>query len=282
MRKKSRELPMNSLFRAVDTISKMHIPTHAANAGYFIVMAIFPALLLLMSILRYTPLEVETLLEVLDSLLPDALMGVTTRLVNSCYQNTSGTMVGLSAVTALWSASRGMHGLLTGLNAVYDVAEDRSYLFTRGISMVYTFLFLLVLLLTLVLHVFGNIILGFFSAMENEVVRFLVGLVDLRFFLLLAIQTLIFTMMYMALPNRRNRFWQSLPGGVLASLGWLVFSDLFSMYVEHFDRYSNIYGSIYTVALGMLWLYFCMMIIFFGGALNRWLMGENVPEEPGK
>lgn len=275
MRNFSEDSSMGKLIHALDTINKMHIPTHAANAGYFVVMAIFPALLLLMSILRYTPLEVQTLLEVLDSLLPDALMGVTTRLVNSCYQNTSGTMVGVSAVAALWSASRGMYGLLTGLNAVYGVREDRSYLLTRGLSMVYTFLFLLVLLLTLVLHVFGNIILNFFSAMDNALVDFLVGLVDLRFFLLLIVQTLIFTLMHMALPNRRNRFWQSFPGGLLSSLGWLIFSDLFSMYVEYFDRYSNIYGSIYTLALGMLWLYFCMMIIFFGGALNRWLAEEQ-------
>lgn len=275
MREFSKNEPVGKAIDALKTIDQMHIPTHAANAGYFVVMAVFPALLLLMSILRYTPLEVETLLEVLDTLLPTALMGVTTRLVNSCYQNTSGTVVGVSAIAALWSASRGMHGLLTGLNAVYGVSENRNYFLTRGLSMLYTFLFLLVLLLTLVLHVFGNIILGFFSAVDNPVVHFLVGLVDLRFFLLLIVQTLIFTLMYVALPNQRNRFWQSFPGGLLSSLGWLIFSDLFSMYVEHYDQYSNIYGSIYTLALGMLWLYFCMMIIFFGGALNRWLAEEQ-------
>ena len=260
---------------AARSISQLHIPLHAANAGYFIVLAIFPALLLVLSVLRYTSLQVETLVEVLGSFLPQALMDGTEELVISTYQNASGAVVGLSAVTALWSASRGIYGLLTGLNAVYGVSESRNYLYTRGISVVYTFAFLLVMLLTLSLHVFGNSILGFLVSIDNPVVIFLTDLIDLRFFLLLAIQTLVFTLMFMALPNKRNRFWSSLPGGVLASLGWLVFSDIFSIYVENFDRYSNVYGSIYAVALGMLWLYCCLSILFFGGALNRWLMDEK-------
>ena len=52
----------------------------------------------------------------------------------------------------------------------------------------------------------------------------------------------------------------------------LAFSDLFSRYVEYFPNYANIYGSVYAVALAMLWLYFCVCIIFYGAALNRWLM----------
>lgn len=259
----------------IRTVSEMRIPLHAANAGYFMVLAVFPTLLLILSLLRYTPLELDALLEVLASFLPAALMDSAEELVISTYQNASGAVVGLSAATALWSASRGLYGLLTGLNAIYGVSESRGYLYTRTISVVYTFLFLLVLLLTLVFHVFGNAILGFLTSIDNPVVIFLVDLIDLRFFLLLGIQSLIFTLMYMALPNKRNRFWQSLPGGVLASLGWLVFSDIFSIYVENFDRYSNIYGSIYAVALGMLWLYCCLSILFFGGALNRWLTQEK-------
>lgn len=260
---------------AIEDFGKLNIPIHAASTGYFLVLSLFPSLLLLMSILRYTALEVETLIEVLYTILPDALMGIVTRLVNSCYQNSSGAVVGVSAVTALWSGSLGIHGLRRGLNAVYGVTEDRNYFHTRFISMVYTFLFLLVLILTLVLHVFGDILLDYFISLNIPLLGFLVELLDWRFFLLLAVQTLVFTLMYMALPNRRNRFLESLPGGVLASLGWLIFSDLFSMYVTYFDRYSNIYGSIYTIALGMLWLYICMMILLFGGALNHWLSGDR-------
>lgn len=259
---------------AVQAVQRLHIPLHAANAGYFIILSVFPALLLILSLLRYTGLQVETLVDFLHSFLPAALMDAAEELVFSTYQSTSGAVVGLSAVTTLWSASRGIYGLLTGLNAVYGVAEDRGYFFTRGISFVYTFAFFLVMLLTLALHVFGNTIIGWLTMIDNAVLIFLLDLLDLRFFLLLILQTLIFTLMFMALPNKRNRFRESLPGGLFASLGWLVFSDMYSIYVENFQNYSNIYGSVYAIALALLWLYCCMAILFAGGALNRYLMAD--------
>ena len=177
----------------------------------------------------------------------------------------------MSALTALWSASRGIYGLLTGLNAIYGVSENRGYLYTRSISVLYTFLFLLVLLLTLVLHVFGTTIAGWIPHTTNALLLLLTDIIDLRFFLLLFVQTATFTAMFMALPNKRNRLSESLPGALLASIGWLVFSDIFSIYVEHFSSYANIYGSVYAVALSMLWLYCCLSIVFYGGALNRFL-----------
>ena len=247
------------------------IPLHAAYAGYFIILAAFPALLMLLSLLRFTGLQVEIFVDMMGDFLPKALMETAEGLVYSTWVNSTGTVLGLSALTALWSASRGIYGLLRGLNAVYDAWENRGYFYTRAISMVYTFLFCIVLILTLVLHVFGNAILGRLSMVDNPVVIFLVDLVDVRFFLLLILQSLIFTLMYMVLPNGRNGFGSSLPGGILSSMGWLVFSDLFSIYVERFNRYSLIYGSVYALALGMLWLYCCLSILFYGGALNHWL-----------
>ena len=59
--------------------------------------------------------------------------------------------------------------------------------------------------------------------------------------------------------------------GILTSIGWMVFSDLFSIYVTHFSSYANIFGSVYAIALGMLWLYCCISILLYGGALNRYL-----------
>ena len=256
-------------------ISAMHIPFRAAYGAYFLILSLFPALLLVLSSLRLTGLTVEDLVELVSGILPAAMVEGAEGLIYSTYRNASSAVTGLSVVTLLWSSSKGVYGLLTGLNAVYDVEEDRGYVFTRAISVVYALLFLVVLVLTLVLHVFGNAVFRWLSMVDNPVVIFLVDLVDVRFFLLLMLQSLIFTLMYMVLPNGRNGFGSSLPGGILSSVGWLVFSDLFSIYVEHFNRYSLIYGSVYALALGMLWLYCCLSILFYGGALNHWLSSRK-------
>lgn len=229
-------------------ISVLRVNLYAANASFFMVLAVFPGLLLLLGLLRYTPLEVERLGELLAGFLPEALAEGAEELILLTYDNTSGLTLGLSAVTTLWSASRGIFGMITGLNAVYEVEENRSWFHVRLLSVVYTFAFLLVLLLTLIFHAFG---MG-----------------------LLVLQTMIFTAMYMVLPSGQNRFLDALPGALLASSGWLVFSDLYSIYVTNFAHLSNVYGSVYAVALSMLWLYFCMDIVFYGGVLNRLLMDK--------
>lgn len=255
-------------------VSGRKVSLHAANASFFLVLAAFPALLLLLGLLRYTPLEVERLGEMLAGFLPEALAEGAEELILLTYDNTSGITLGLSVVTTLWSAGRGIYGMITGLNAVYEVAEDRGYFHVRFLSVIYTFAFLLVLILTLMFHVFGINILTLLKNHSHPAFRFLMEAVDLRFFLLLFLQTMMFTVMYMVLPNQKNRFWDALPGALLASAGWLVFSDLYSVYVAHFAHLSNVYGSVYAVALSMLWLYFCMAIVFYGGALNHLLTEE--------
>ena len=269
---KSRETFWEKCAHMVQHIAGLNIAAHAAGACYFIVLAVFPSLVLLLGLVRYTGLSVDTLTEVLSNVLPAALMPAAERLIVSTYRASTGTVISLSAVTALWTASRGMFGLLTGLNAVYDVQEGRGYWHTRGMSVVYTFAFLVVLLLTLVLHVFGTTIEQWLQRSGVELFYVISQVLDLRFFLLLIVQTLLFTVMFMFLPSRRNRFMDSLPGALLSSIGWLLFSHLFSLYVENFDAYANIYGSVYAVALSMLWLYLCVCILFFGGALNQGLI----------
>ena len=259
----------------IQKIRKMGIPGHAANAGYIIVLSIFPALVLILSILRYTDLDAGDLVSLLEGVIPQALLPTAEKLIINTYAQTSSAVVSISAVGALWSASRGVYGVLVGLNAIYGVQEDRGYWYTRGISVAYTFALLIVLLLTLILNIFGEALLTALEESPPVLWRLLTSVVNLRIFLLLFLQTGLFTAIFMVLPNRKNSFSDSFPGAVLASLGWLIFTELFSVYVAHFRSYATIYGSVYTVALGMLWLYFCLLILFYGGALNRLLMKKE-------
>ena len=258
---------------AARVIAELNIPFRAAYGAYFLILSAFPALLLVLNSLRYTALTVADLTAVLENVLPEALMDSVQELISSTYRSASSAVAGVSVLTLLWSSSKGVYGLLKGLNAVYGVEEDRGYVYTRGISVVYALLFLVVLVLTLVLHVFGNTLTNLLHGIENPVVMFLVDLIDLRSVLLLAVQVLLFTAIYMVLPNRRNGFWESLPGAVFSSVGWAVFSWVYSVYVTHFSRISNIYGSVYSVAVSMLWLYCCVSILFYGAALNKLLSG---------
>jgi membrane protein len=249
----------------------MQIPLHSARTGFFLILSLFPSLLLLLGLLRYTSFGTEDLLDLLEGMLPHSFLGIAEALIDASYRHSFGMVISVSALAALWSASKGTYGLLEGLNAVYGVTEHRGYWRSRSISVIYTFFFLLALVLTLVLHVFGNTVLDFLQMTTIPLLLLVMRLIDLKFILLLLLQTALFTLMYAMLPGRRNRLRRSLPGALLASFCWSVFSELFSIYVDYFSRYTNIFGSIYALALGMLWLYFCISILFYGGAFNRWL-----------
>lgn len=246
--------------------SKLGIQVHAASAGYFIVLSIFPMLVLLLGLLRYTGLSVDTLNGFLEGMIPQALMASAKKLVVSAYRNTSGMVISLSVLVALWSASRGIYGLMQGLNAVYHRQEKRSWLHVRGLSMLYTGLFLAVVLATLIVSVFGKSLVQWLPV--SPFLMVLDKVIGLRFAVLLILQAALFSGMFMVLPSEGNRFFASVPGALLASTGWLIFSDLYSWYMTRFTGYTNIFGSVYAVALSMLWLYICLRILFFGGAWN--------------
>lgn len=254
----------------ISYFSDMKISVYASHASFFMVLSVFPCLVLLMALLRYTGLDVNTLTELLDGVIPKALIPIAKQLILSTYQNTTGTVISLSVIAAVWSSSLGFYGLCNGLNSIYG-SKNRGFFKARLFSIVYTFAFLAVLLLTLFLHVFGRDILHWL----HHPPQLLAHLVELRFFLLLLLQTILFTTMYTLLPNRKLKLWDALPGALLSSIGWLIFSDLYSIYVERFAGLSNIFGSVYAVALSMLWLYCCVSIIFFGAALNNLLESKG-------
>lgn len=260
---------MEKLKRLAAYIAEQNVPLYAANASFFLILSIFPVLVVLLALLRYTGIQVESFTDLLSGVVPGSLMPMAKRLVLSAYVNSSGTVLSLSALAALWSASRGMYSFLKGLNSIYQVTENRGYLRTRLLSVGYTFAFLIVLVLTLVLHIFGGDLLQLLEVLP--IPQFLLNLLDMRMFVLLVLQTALFATMFMVLPNERNRLPDSLPGALLATIGWQIFTNVYSVYSQKFTSYASIYGSVYVVALGMLWLYFCICIVFYGGVLNRTL-----------
>jgi len=255
----------------VRRVQQMEIPIHAANAGYFMVMSVFPGLVLILSILRYTELDAQDLMRLLEGFLPAALLPSAEKLIVSTYAQTSTAVVSVSAVGALWSASRGIYGVIRGLNAIFDQPQKRGYWQIRGLCVFYTVLLLMALPVTLVIHVFGEALLAHLQTTNVQLWRWLTNVMDLRHLLMLMLQTGLFAGIFAAAPRKKCKFSTQLPGALMASIGWMLFTELFSYYAAYFQKYSSIYGSVYTVVLAMLWLYCCLSILFYGGALNQLL-----------
>lgn len=269
MEKLSKNELLRKLYQGFRWISEFRVGLYAAHACFFILLSLFPTLVLLLGLLRYTGLDAASLLSVLDGFFPEVLMPLVSRAVQNIYRNSSGTVISISALGALWSASRGIFGLVIGLNAIYGVKESRSAFRTRLVSVGYMFGFLALLLLTLILNVYSHTLMELISSKVN-IAWLLNWPSELRFLLTFALQIILFTAMYAVFPNEKIKIRHALPGAAFSAVGWLVFSKLYSVYVVHFSSLAGIYDSLYSLALGMLWLYFCISIVFYGGVLNRY------------
>ncbi len=251
-------------------LSRLQLTVHAANASFFLLISAFPAVMLLMTLMKFLPLDAQDLLQAMQGLLPAATQGLAAYLINDLYASNTVTALSLSAVAALWSVSRGVLALLKGINAAYATVDTRSWLRRRLLCVVYTIALLIALVLTLALHTFGRYLLTLLGETFPFLQSFINLLMPLRSLIVLAVLVLFFWIIYFVFPHRPMRLWRQLPGAVLAAVGWLGFSSIYSLYLE-FSGGMSLYGSLTAVVVTMLWLYFCMCIVFFGAALNALL-----------
>lgn len=272
---------IKGIFRFFQRLSDDHVSVYAAYATLFIIISVFPFLMLLISVGQtvgqlFMPLFKDSLVEIISQVIPSE-MNVSTlimHVINDLYEKTSGTLISITAVTALWSASSGVYGLLIGLNSIYHTKDQRMWLYQRAICIFYTIVFIVIILLALILLVYGNK-LQEFLLLHLPVLQKTGWLITLlRNMIMLIIMVIFFNLIYYVFPAHRSHFLDQLPGAVFSSLGWVLFSYGFSIYVEHFSNYSIIYGSLSGIVLTILWLYICMHIILIGGEINT-LIFEN-------
>ena len=246
-----------------------HVSAFAAQSAYFILMSIIPILLLMMTMIRYLPITQEDLAHMFFTVVPEAFQGLFSLIVSEVYTK-SFAVVPLTAVFAAWSASKGIMSLYGGLNTIYHVPIVPNYIISRLWSAIYTILFIVAVLLTLVLMVFGTTIqeqlINHFPMIANVTGFF----VHFRFLITLTVLTLVFLVMYVILPNRRASFKSQIPGAEISSVAWLLFSYCFSLYVRFSKGISQMYGSMTTIMFLMLWLYFCMGILLIGAEINAY------------
>ncbi|MBQ3028022.1 MAG: YihY/virulence factor BrkB family protein, partial [Lachnospiraceae bacterium] len=134
-----------------DTVSAF-----AAQTAFFVILSFFPFLIFLLTLVRFLPVETERLLASVQSVFPETVHEFIGVLLYEVLQKTSGAVVSLSVITALWSASRGFLVIIQGMNAVYGNKETRNYFVLRFLAVGYTLVFAVILALTLLLLVFGN------------------------------------------------------------------------------------------------------------------------------
>ena len=246
-----------------------HVGAYAAQSAYFIMLSFIPVLILLLTLVRYTPLHKGDIYFAAMTVLPESMDSFLLGLINEVYSKTAVT-VSLSAIVTAWSAGRGFLALMNGMNTIYKVEEHRNYFLLRLRSALYTVVFILSIILSLVVLVFGTSI--------HQMVQLYLPLLSHVTGLIVAMKgavavvylTLIFMFLYKFVPDRRSTLLRQAPGALFSAVCWYLFSNGFSIYMDHSAGFSNMYGSLTTIVMVMIWLYFCMYIVLLGAEVNSY------------
>ena len=231
----------NQIMRIMLTVNSHHTGAYAAQAAYFFVLSLIPILLLLVYMaVRYTPLNQNDVLNAVLQVFPASVSGLMRSIFYQVY-NQSETVIPVTIIVALWAAGRGVLSVTSGLNAIYSNIETRNYFYLRIRSTIYTLLFLIAIILSLVISVFGNSI----SVIVYEHVPFLIKVVDfimrIRTLVTLIVLIVFWDLVYKFLPNRkhnvRTTFRKQLPGAAFTACGWLLLSFVFSIYLDIFTDF---------------------------------------------
>ncbi len=260
----------NCILWFVTTFNKYRISVHAAQVAFFIMVSLFPFLMFLITMLGYTPINQTVLEATIYKLIPGSLSQLVASWLKESY-HASGTVLSLSAISALWAGSKGFNSISYELEEIYEIENRRNFFSRRIHSILDTILFSVMIVVSLALLVYGNqiiqLIIHFFPSITHiETLLFLA-----RSGLALFLFVIYFSVMYYFIPKRHGRIRDEIPGAIFSSVLWITFSYLYSIYVDTKHTFGSVYGSLTSIVLLMLWLYFCIIFVFSGAMLNQYL-----------
>ncbi|HEU4596920.1 MAG TPA: YihY/virulence factor BrkB family protein [Pyrinomonadaceae bacterium] len=254
-------------------VQEDEVTGRAAQLSYYFLLALFPALLFLTSLLGYfagedSELRVN-LFRYLSAVLPGEATEIISKTVTEVTQNSGGGKLSFGILATVWAASNGMGAISESLNIAYDVKETRPWWKTRlvavGLTLALSLLIITALVLVLYGHDLAEMVAGKFGLGEAFEWTWKIA----QWPVVLAFVALAFALIYYFAPDLEDPEWKWITPGSLIAVGlWLLVSFAFKTYLSFFNSYSATYGSLGAVIILMLWFYFTGMAILIGGEIN--------------
>src|SRR5215204_1987015 len=269
------QLPGGSWWAAVKrTVREFQVDNlkdWAAALTYYSVLSIFPALVVLISLIDLAGRSTfQTLLDNLGQVAPGSVNQILEGAIRSLQQTrgSAGVLALVGLAVALWSASNYIAAFMRASNAIYDVPEGRPIWKTLPIRIAITVIVMVLLAVSAMAVVAtGGLadrlgrLLGLGSAVVTvwDIVKWPVLLLVISF---------MFALLYWASPNAKQGFRWVTPGGILAVVVWVAASVAFALYVANFSSYNKTYGSLASVIIFLVWLWLSNIAILLGAELN--------------
>lgn len=260
-----------NLKKLIASTDRDRVMIYAAQAAYFVIVSVIPFICLLISAISFfIPADIYTVFEAYD--MPKEIEGLLFSVIDQLFATQKVSLLSISAIFALWTASRGVDSIRIGLERVYHEKPSKGFVKQQIKSLLSTVILILVLVANMVFSIFGATIAEALNLMIlfNIIMFFSVPIL---FITMCSAFTIIYAFVGKIGKVRwKDRILQHLPGAVFTTLGWLLFSYGFALYIHFFPSASAIYGSLTAVCLVMLWLYVCIIILLLGAEVNKLIL----------
>lgn len=264
------------IFKLCQKYTRDEMSVYAAQASFFTILAAFPFFMVLLSLIDLIPvIHASDLLLFLVDAMPDALDSLVITVIDNVLSGTSTALLSASAIAAVWSASRGILSIERGLNRAFHIEVQRNYFIRRLVCSGYTCLFTFMCAMSLLFLVFGNFLEQTVFSVFPALSRFQFIVAPTRNLAAFSLLFLFFLAFYVVLPYQKQKVRSQIPGALFSTAGWILFSYAFSLYFRHMGSFTPTYGSLTAVILMMLWLYFCICILFLGAEINALLSSTS-------
>ena len=258
-----------NFFNLVRAIARDNVYMYSAQASFYIIISSIPFIMMLLSLAKFIlPVSESDIVIIASSFLPEIVLPSFENIIHEIFYKVSGSVISISAISSIWTASRGIQAIERGTRNVYHSPRRSNVILDILASFIYTFIFIFIMILYLTVFVFGNSIINFLDLQSGIWHTIFSRTAWIKWIFTLTLLILSFSLLYMAFSGKKIHLKNHVHGAIFTTLTWLLFSFIFSFYIENFANYSYIYGSLAAIVLIMLWVYACMIIFLIGGEIN--------------
>lgn len=260
----------NTIVELFVNMGKDNVSEYTAQCAYYTMLSFIPFIILLMTMIQYTGLQQQTIINVIEKIIPSTMNGMVINIVQEVYSKSIGT-ISISIIFTLWSAGKSLYALTRGFQSIYGVKgkKETNYFYLRFKAILQTIVFIVLITVSLTLLVFGDSLISIiqenfgglpnFGLMYNIITKLIYILATFLAFLFL----------YKFMPRHKVAYKNQALGAAFGAIALNVLSFAFSVYLDVFKGFSITYGSLTTLILIMMWIYSCFYTIFLGAEINK-------------
>ena len=261
-------------------VDEDELSTRSASLSYYFLLALFPLLLFLLSLIGVfagsSSQVQESIVSALGRLAPGSASDLVRNVVHQTFKHSSGIKLAAGVLGALWAASGGMSAVVVSLNKIYRVSETRPWWKQKATILGLTVALAALMIIAFVLALYGGTVGQALFARIGAGGIFRITWKALQWPVSFAAMFLSFSLVYYFAPNIEERKWYWItPGSVVGVALWLLASLGLRVYLHFFNSYSATYGSLGAVVILMLWLYLTGLAILVGGEVNWVIENED-------